>query len=227
MSPLLGNILLDELDKELEGRGHRFVRYADDVLIFSRSKRASERIQGSIIRFIESKLYLRVNREKTRVGYVGGMKFLGYSFYVQKGECRLSVHPESYKKVKMEQKRLTGRSNGMGYERRKASLDQYIRGWIEYFKLADMRQRLLSLDEWLRRRIRMCIWKAWKKIKTRIKNLIRLGLRKEVAYMCGNNSKGYWYISGTLNLLQAMSIDNLRRSGYPMMMDYYRKLHRK
>lgn len=227
LSPLLSNIMLSELDKELELRGHRFVRYADDVMIFCRSKRGAHRVQGSLIRFIESVLYLRVNREKTKVGYVGGMKFLGYSFYIQNGDCRLCVHPASYRKVKSQLKILTGRSNGMGYARRKALLREFIRGWVEYFKLADMRQRLLSIDEWLRRRIRMCIWKSWKRTKTRIKNLLRCGLSEETAYMCANNSKGYWYISGTLNLQQAMSIDNLRKSGYPMMLDYYRKLHRK
>ena len=227
LSPLLSNIMLNELDKELESRGHHFVRYADDVMIFCRSKRGAHRIQSSLIRFIESVLYLRVNREKTKVGYVGGMKFLGYSFYIQKGDCRLCVHPDSYRKVKVKLKSLTGRSNGMGYARRKASLHEFIRGWVEYFKLADMRQRLLSIDEWLRRRIRMCIWKSWKRAKTRMKNLLCCGLSEEIAYMCANNSKSYWYISGTLNLQQAMSIDNLRKSGYPMMMDYYRKLHRK
>ncbi len=227
LSPLLGNIMLDDLDKELERRGHRFVRYADDMMIFSKSKRSAGRIMSSITRFIEDTLYLKVNREKTKVGYVRGMKFLGYSFYVRKGECRLCVHPSSYGKLKQELKRLTGRSNGMGYELRKSRLHQFVRGWVEYFKLADMRQRLLSIDEWLRRRIRMCIWKSWKRIKTRFKNLMRCGLDRKLAYMCANNSKGYWYMSGTHNLQQAMSIENLRKSGYPMMMDYYGKLHSK
>lgn len=227
LSPLLSNILLDELDKELESRGHRFVRYADDVMIFCKSKRAAERTMNSITRFIEDRLFLTVNKEKTRVGYVRGMKFLGYSFYVQGGECRLNVHPRSYENLKSELKRLTGRSNGMGYEQRKRCLHLFIRGWMEYFKLADMRKRISTIDEWYRRRLRMCIWKSWKNVKTRIHNLMRCGLRKEVAYMCGNHSKSYWHISGTLNLQQAMSIDNLRKSGYPMLLDYYSKLHRK
>lgn len=168
LSPLLSNVLLNELDKELERRGHKYVRYADDGMIFCKSKRAAERTKEHIIHFIENKLYLKVNRSKTKVGYVKGMKFLGYSFYVMKGNCRLSVHPKSAEKMKARLKELTSRSNGWGYEARKFKLKQFIVGWIEYFKLADMKQFLSRTDEWLRRRIRMCIWKSWKKISTRL-----------------------------------------------------------
>lgn len=224
LSPLLSNIMLNELDKELSRRGHHFVRYADDCMIFCKSKRAAERIRTHIIRYIEQILYLKVNQAKTKVGYVSGMRFLGHSFYVRKGECRLSVHPKSYQKLRSKLKSLTRRSNGMGYSKRKEALHKFIRGWIEYFKYADMKSRLSRIDEWLRRRIRMCIWKSWKRIKTRFKNLLRCGLKKEIAYMCANNSKGYWYMSSTLNLQQAMSIEKLRRAGYPCMMDYYRKV---
>lgn len=168
LSPLLSNIMLNELDKELEKRGHPFVRYADDCLIFCKSKRAATRTMDSIIRFIEDKLYLRVNKENTQVGYVRGMKFLGYSFYVKDVTCRLSVHPQSYNKFKARLKSLTGRSNGLGYEERKSSLRLFILGWLEYFKLADMKSKLQSLDAWYRRRLRMCIWKCWKKVKTRL-----------------------------------------------------------
>ena len=155
LSPLLGNIMLDELDKELEVRGHPFVRYADDGLILCRSARATARVQTSITRFIETRLYLRVNKEKTRNGEVMGMKFLGYSFYYRKGECRLCVHPKSSDKMRTRLKSLTSRSNGMGYESRKTGLKQFIRGWVEYFKLADMKRLLQRTDEWLRRRIRI------------------------------------------------------------------------
>jgi len=132
LSPLLSNIMLNELDKELERRGHAFVRYADDCMIFCKSKRAAERVQESITRYIEEVLYLRVNREKTKVGYIRGMKFLGYSFYINSGECRLSVHPQSYDKFVTKLKELTGRSNGMGYMKRKESLRCFIMGWLEY-----------------------------------------------------------------------------------------------
>jgi len=136
-SPLLGNIMLDELDKELEHRGHPFVRYADDGLIFSRSLRAADRIKDSITRFIEKRLYLRVNKEKTIFGKVFGMKFLGYSFYNRDGECLLCVHPKSSEKMKSRIKSLTGRSSGKSHENRKTSLKQFITGWVQYFKLAD------------------------------------------------------------------------------------------
>lgn len=134
------------------------------------------RVKSSVTRFIEDTLYLRVNKEKTVVGYVRGMKFLGYSFYLKSGECRLSVHSKSYDKFKSKLKELTGRSNGMGYEKRKQSRGYFIRGWLEYFKLADMKSKLQEIDEWYRRRLRMCIWKCWKKEKTRFKNLMRCGI---------------------------------------------------
>jgi hypothetical protein len=120
--------MLNELDKELASRGHPFVRYADDCLIFCKSKRAAERSKASIISYIEKVLYLRVNKEKTHAGYVRGMKFSGYSFYIKSGECRLSVHAKSYAKLETRLKELAGRSNGMGYEKRKTSLGLFIRG---------------------------------------------------------------------------------------------------
>lgn len=224
LSPLLSNIMLNELDQELEKRGHPFVRYADDCLIFFKSKRAAERTKKSIIQFIESKLYLKVNRDKTTVGYVRGKKFLGYSFYVSKGECRLSVHPKSVNKLKACLQELTSRSNGWGYEVRKSKLRQFIVGWIEYFKLADMKQHLRSIDEWLCRRIRMCIWKCWKKVKTRYKNLMRCGIDKNQSWMWANTRKGYWCIAGSPIVSRAINNDNLRKAGYLMLCDYYRKV---
>jgi group II intron reverse transcriptase/maturase len=227
LSPLLGNIMLDELDKELEGRGHPFVRYADDGLIFCRSARAAERVQSSITRFIEKYLYLRVNREKTRSGAVRGMKFLGYSFYYRKGECRLCVHPKSSDKMQSRLKELTSRSNGMGYENRKTGLKQFILGWVEYFRLADMKGLLQKTDEWLRRRIRMCIWKSWKKVKTRFKNLIRCGIDKHKAWMWANTRKGYWHTSNSFILTTSVTNDRLRQAGYVFLSDIYVKWHRK
>jgi len=224
LSPLLSNIMLDELDKELSTRGHAFVRYADDCMIFCKSKRAAERTKTHIIRFIEEVLYLRVNISKTKVGYVRGMKFLGYTFYVYSGECRLTAHPSSYCRLQERLKLLTGRSNGMGNEYRKDKLGKLIQGWLEYFKLADMKQRLGRLDEWLRRRIRMCIWKSWKKIKTRFKNLCRCGIDKRKAWEWANTRKGYWHIADSYILHRALTNDNLRRAGYPFLMDYYRKV---
>ena len=182
--------MLNELDKELTRRGHLFVRYADDSMIFCRSKSAAKQTKESITRFIEGKLHLRVNKEKTIVSYANGVKYLGYSFYNSKGKFELCVHPKSKAKMKSRLKDLTGRSNGMGYERRKQKLKEYIRGWIGYYHLANMKRLLVETDEWLRRRIRMCIWKSWKNSKTRISNLIRCGIPKRNACEWGYTRLG-------------------------------------
>jgi hypothetical protein len=227
LSPLLGNIMLDEMDKKLERRGHPFVRYADDGLIFCRSLRASERVMASISRFIETRLYLRVNKEKSSFGKVAGMKFLGYSFYNRKDEYRLTIHPKSSEKLKSRVKSLTCRSNGMSHEKRKSSLKQYIFGWVEYFKLADMKSLLQRIDQWLRRRIRMCIWKSWKKVKTRFTNLQRCGISKHDAWMWANTRKSYWHTANSPILARSVTNDNLHKAGYVFFSDVYAKRHRK
>lgn len=193
-------------------------------MIFCKSKRAAERTKEHIIHFIENRLYLKVNRSKTKVGYVQGMKFLGYSFYVRKGICRLYVHSKSSQKMQTRLKELTSRSNGWGYEVRKFKLKQFIVGWTEYFKLADMKQLLSRTDEWLRRRIRMCIWKSWKKISTRFRNLIRCGINKHYSWMWANTRKGYWHTAGSPILERAINNDNLRKTGYVLLSDYYCKV---
>ena len=221
LSPLLSNIMLNELDKELERRGLPFVRYADDSMIFCKSKRAARRVKESIARFIEGTLYLKVNKEKTVVSYVRGLKYLGYYFYVMKGNYRLTVHPKSKAKMKLRLKELTNRSNGWGYAKRKQKLKDYIRGWIGYYHLADMKRFLLDTDEWLRRRIRMCIWKAWKKPKTKVANLIKCGIEKYKAREWGNTRKGYWRIADSPILKVAINNDSLRKAGYPTLMGSY------
>jgi RNA-directed DNA polymerase len=203
LSPLLSNIMLNELDRELElSRGHKFVRYADDMVILCRSKRSARRILESITCFIENKLFLRVNREKSKVCHIREVKFLGYSFYKTKGEGRLRIHPKSVQKMKAKIKELTSRSNGWGNERRKEALRQYITGWVQYFKLADMKDLLIKTDEWYRRRLRMVIWKQWKRIRTKLKNLIKLGINKSKAWEWANTRKGYWHIANSLFLVQ-------------------------
>ncbi len=223
LSPLLSNIMLNELDKELTKRGHPFVRYADDCMIFCKSERAAGRILESITKFIEVKLFLKVNRDKTSTGSVNGKKFLGYSFYFNKDGYQLRVHPKSIDKLKAKLKSLTGRSNGMGYEQRKMALKLFIRGWVEYYKLAKMKSLLLEIDAWLRRRIRMCIWKAWKNPKTRIANLIKCGVPQWRARKHGW-VKGYWRAAGMWVSTQAMSNANFYRAGYRCLMDYYVKV---
>lgn len=224
LSPLLGNIMLNELDKELARRGHVFVRYADDCLLFCKSKRASQRVMKSITSYIEVNLYLRVNREKTKSGYVGRVKFLGYGFYIHSGKCRLRVYPTSFSKFKGRLKELTGRSKGVGYEKRKHELRFFIMGWLEYFKLADIRSKLQEIDTWYRRRLRMCIWKSWKKIKTRFRNLMRCGIEKPKAWEWANTRKGYWHISNSWILSRALDNDKLRQADYPFLIDCYRKV---
>jgi RNA-directed DNA polymerase len=147
LSPLLSNIMLNELDKELERRGHRFVRYADDLLILCKSKRAATRTMVSLVPYIEKKLFLKVNCEKSTVAYITKVKFLGYSFYQKKGEGRLRIHLKSVEKMRTKIKELTSRSNGWGYEKRKEALRQYITGWVNYFKLADMKTLMVETDE--------------------------------------------------------------------------------
>jgi len=224
LSPVLSNILLNELDRELERRGHKFVRYADDMVIFCRSRRSAERTMQNIIPFIERKLFLKVNRDKSKVAHVREAKFLGYSFYVYKGEGRLRIHPRSASKMKAKIKELTSRSNGWGNERRKEALSQFIKGWIQYFRLADIKTLLSEIDEWYRRRLRMVIWKQWKRIKTRIANLFKLGIKKQKAYEWANTRKGYWHIANSHILATTITTERLRLAGYVFFTDYYSKI---
>ena len=199
LSPLLSNIMLNELDKELERRGHRFVRYADDCMIFCKSRKSAERTLKNIMPYIEGKLFLKVNREKTKVAYVNKVKYLGYSFYRYKGKCRLRVHPKSIVKMKAKLKELTSRSNGWGNEYRALKLKQFIRGWVNYFAMADMKQLLRSTDEWLRRKIRAIYWKQWKKIKTRYRMIKKFGMPEWKVHELANCRKGIWRSAIMLN----------------------------
>jgi hypothetical protein len=222
LSPLLGNIMLNELDRELTVRGHKYVRYADDMMIMCKSKRAAERTLVSTTSYIESKLYLRVNREKTVVSHVSKVKFLGYSFYVRAGECRLVAHPKSRARMKTRLRAITSRSNGKGDAWRKQTLSYYIMGWTQYFRYADMKSYLRGIDEWLRRRLRMCIWKQWKRIKTKMRNLQKLGLSKQKAYEYANTRKGYWHIADSWILSTTITNARLKQAGYIFFSDCYK-----
>jgi group II intron reverse transcriptase/maturase len=224
LSPLLSNIMLNELDKELEKRGLRFVRYADDCMIFCRSVRAAERVQASITRYIEGRLYLKVNREKTAVAHIKDVKFLGYGFYFTKEGCRLRAHRKSIEKMKARIRELTSRSNGWGNERRKEAIRRYIIGWINYFRYADIKKLLENTDEWYRRRLRSLIWKQWKRIKTKFRNLIKLGISTQKAWEFANTRKGYWRTAVSHILGVSITNDRLRKSGYLFFSDYYSKV---
>ncbi|WP_059040950.1 group II intron reverse transcriptase/maturase [Paenibacillus rubinfantis] len=224
LSPILSNIMLNELDKELESRGHRFVRYADDLLIFSKSKRSAERTLENILPFIEKKLFLKVNRDKTVVDEAWKVKFLGFSFYKRKGETRVRIHPKSAAKMKAKVKELTSRSNGMGNEERAEKLRRYIMGWINYYKIADMKSMLQSTDEWMRRRIRMIFWKQWKRVRTKFEKLQSLGIQGQKAWEYANTRKGYWRISNSPVLSKSLGNNTLKGLGFLFFSDYYRQV---
>ena len=221
LSPLLSNIMLNELDMELERRGLRFCRYADDCNVYVKSKKSAERVMKSITNFIEKDLKLKVNKEKSKVDRPWKLKYLGYTFYTKKGEMGIRVHQVSIKKLKGKLKSITGRSNAMSMELRAVKLKQLIVGWIGYFKLADMKSTLRELDEWLRRRLRLCYWKQWKKIKTKHDNLVKLGVENWKAWEHANTRKGYWRISNSPILATTLTNKYLREQGFITLSERY------
>ncbi len=213
LSPLLSNVMLDELDKELEKRGHRFCRYADDCNIYVRSKKAGTRVMDSVSQFIEKRLKLKVSREKSAVDYPTKRKFLGFSFYYHNGVARIRVHAKSLKRLKAKLKKLTGRSIGISMETRVEKLNHTIRGWVNYYILADMSIHCQKTDGWLRRRLRMCYWKQWKRIRARNENLVRLGIPVSKAWEFANTRKSYWHTSNSPILSRSLTIDYFRNLG--------------
>ncbi len=225
LSPLLSNIMLNELDKELTKRGLKFCRYADDSNIYVRSRKAAERVMASITKFIEDKLKLKVNKTKSSVDRPWKLKFLGFSFYYKKDGVGIRVHPKSVEKLKRKMKEITGRSNAKSMWQRMLKLRQAITGWVNYFSIADMGSLAKSLDEWLRRRIRMCFWKQWKKIKTKYDNLIKLGIAKSKAWEFANTRKGYWRISNSPILSRTLTNEYLKKIGFPSIAKRYSLAH--
>lgn len=195
LSPLLSNIVLDELDKELEKRGLKFVRYADDCNIYVRSKRAGIRVMESITEFIEKKLKLKVNKEKSAVDRPWKRKFLGFSFTLEKKNPRIRIHKESIKRFKQRIRQITSRRYSIDMESRIERLNKYLIGWLGYYQLAETPSVFRNLDSWIKRRLRMIRWKEWKKVKTRYKNLIKLGTDRAKAWEWANSRKAYWRIS--------------------------------
>jgi len=224
LSPILSNIVLDELDKELGSRGHRFVRYADDISIFVKTSRAGLRVLESVSNWISKHLKLRVNLEKSGVKHCMKGELLGYGFYKSKTGYGFRISPRSYKRFQVKLKRLTKRSWSVSLDYRFEKLRQTIQGWLNYYGLAAGKQRIRRLDEWLRRRVRMCIWKTWKRVRTRMRSLIKLGIPKEKAYMWANTRKGYWEISGSPILATTITTRRLEKRGYRSLLSYY--LHR-
>ena len=225
LSPLLSNIMLNELDIELNKRGLRFCRYADDCNIYVKTKKAANRVMESITRFIEEKLKLKVNQEKSTVDRPWKLKFLGFSFYHKKGEVGIRIHPKPVVKFKQKLKEITGRSNAMSIETRIEKLRQCIVGWVNYFGMADMGKMTETLDEWLRRRIRMCFWKQWKKIKTKYENLVKLGIEYRKAREFANTRKSYWRIANSPILSRTLTNQYLKKLGFISIKERYSLVH--
>ncbi len=224
LSPLLANIMLNELDHELEKRGHRFVRYADDMVILCKSKASAKQTLEHIIPYIEKKLFLKVNTEKTVVAYAGKIKFLGYGFYKGRKGFRPRLHEKTKGKMKAKVKQLTSRRNVQSYEEWKRKLKRFVVGWTNYYKLADMTSWLSNIDEWMRRRIRSVIWKRWKRVRTRWRYLEKLGISHSNAGMLANSRKGYWRLSNSPILNAALTNERLERAGYQFFTPYYKSV---
>ena len=226
LSPLLANIMLNELDKELEARGLNFVRYADDCNIFVKSEKSADRIMKSITDFIHRKLGLIVNAEKSKIGRPKDIKFLGFGyFYGQDGKCYAKPHAKSILKLKRKLKALTKRSWSVSLDFRLEKLRQLITGWVNYFRIGKMKTVLQEIDAKLRKRIRVVIWKQWKKTRTRYEALRKLGANHSNAFRTANCRKGYQYVCGTATIHSAISNERLKKRGLTSLSDHFQKVH--
>lgn len=225
LSPLLANIMLDEVDKELEKRGHKFCRYADDNNVYVKSKRAGVRVMKSLTNLIENKLKLKVNKNKSAVDFVSRRKFLGFSFYFAKSGAEIRIHEKSIERLKEKIKIYTNRNKGISMEYRLLKLNQVSRGWINYYGIANARGKLTELDGWIRRRLRACIWKQWKKISTKQRNLVKLGINKYKAWEYANTRKGYWRISKSPILSKSLTNKYLESLGFVSLTQTYQMIH--
>ena len=226
LSPLLSNIMLNELDKELEKRGLRFVRYADDCIIVVRSEKSANRVMENITKFIEKKLGLKVNVEKSKVARPNQIKYLGYGFYYTKtGIIKTKPHLKSIQKFKRKLKQITKRNYSISLNERIVKLNQVIRGWINYFRIADMKEQIKNITSHLNRRIRCIIWKQWKTCNHRYKCLLKLGISKEKAKRTAYSRASYWHNSKSIVLHVAISNKRIKQKGLVLPLDYYLKVH--
>jgi group II intron reverse transcriptase/maturase len=223
LSPLLANILLDDLDRELEKRGHKFVRYADDCNIYVRSQRAGERVMESVKRFLEGKLKLKVNPKKSRVAKAQRVKLLGFSFYWHHGEVRIRVDQQALKRFRAKMRRLTKRTRPGKLEDLIPELNTYLVGWIGYFRLADTPSVFDELDGWLRRRLRQLVWKRWKRGTTRYRKLVSLGVPRERAGL-GATGTSPWRMARSPAVNKALDNTYWRSQGLMSIVGRYRKL---
>jgi len=223
LSPLLSNIMLDDLDKELEKRGHKFVRYADDCNIYVRTQRAGERVKESVKTFLEKKLKLKVNRKKSKVERASRAKFLGFSFYKRKGEVHIRVAKRSLERYRDKLRRLTKRTRSGKLEEVIEAINQYTMGWIAYYQLAETPSVFEGLDSWTRRRLRQMVWKRWKRGTTRYRKLVKLGVPRERAGL-GAVGKSPWHMSRTPVINEALSNAYWRDSGLKSIEVRYQEL---
>lgn len=225
LSPLLSNIMLDEVDKELERRGHKFCRYADDCNIYVKSKKAGNRVLKSMTYLLENKLNLKVNKEKSKVDLVIRIKFLGYSFYCAKGGVEIRIHEKSYERFKTKVREITNRNTGISMEMRLKKLNKVTMGWLNYFAVAKAKSKIIELEQWIRRRLRACIWKQWKKIRTKYMNLKRLGVATYKAWEYANTRKGYWRIANSPIVTTTLGNRYLEELGYKSITKRYQLIH--
>jgi RNA-directed DNA polymerase len=221
LSPLLANILLDDLDRELTKRGHRFVRYADDCNLFVRSKRAGERVMKSVIHFVEGKLKLKVNREKSAVDRPWNRKFLGFSFLSNR-QATIRLAPKTIDRFKERIREITNRTRSMSMDERITKLNQYLLGWIGYYQLASVKSHCERYDAWIRPRLRMCLWKQWKRVRTRIRELRALGQPDWVVFTMANSRRGEWEMSRNTN--NALNNSYWERQGLKSLLQRYLEL---
>jgi len=228
LSPLLSNIILNELDKELEFRGLRFVRYADDFSIFVRSKLAAVRVQESVRRFIERKLHLKINEEKSSIVRPQKYEYLGYGFvssYAKgsKGKFQLVVSKKSFEELKRKVKYITRKTIPASFDERIQKLSWLMYGWINYFKHANIHNKLKDLDSWVRSRLRYCVWHHWKKPNKRMRSFIRLGINPGISYAWSRSRMGGWAIAQSPIMRMTITLKRLEQRGYISFLDYYHK----
>lgn len=227
LSPLLSNIMLNEFDKELEARGLNFVRYADDCIILTKSEKSANRVMASVTKYLEEKLGLKVNVTKSKVDRPNGIKYLGFGFFYDtfSHQFKAKPHQNSVTKLKKKLKQLTSRSWGVSTSYRMIKLKQLVVGWVNYFKIGQMKSICKELDEHIRFRLRMCIWKQWKKVNTRYKNLKKLGIPKGKAWEWANTRKGYARVARSYILHRAITNERLKKFGLVSLLDQYQLVH--
>jgi RNA-directed DNA polymerase len=221
LSPLLSNILLDDLDKELEKRGHQFCRYADDLIILVKSRRAGERVMKSISLFLEKNLKVQVNRDKSKVGSAESSIFLSFTFHLK----RPTVSRKAFADFKAELKRLTGRSWGVSMKHRYDKIRTYLQGWMNYFGIGMRYNDAVELDHRLRRRIRMCYWKQWRRTRKRVGELMKLGVGERSAVTAGLSRKSYWHLAKTEAINVGLSNAYLKKDGITSIRTLWIKIH--